>query len=280
MGDEKLNNVDEKVVKGFGEEWEFFDQSSLDEKEAKDLFNRYFNIFPKEFITDDKVGVDIGCGSGRWAKYVAPLVKELYCVDPSEQALNVARKNLKGINNCTFTHASTDVLGSLDKKFDFGYSLGVLHHIPDTKKALIDCVSSLKKGAPFLLYLYFAFDNKPLWYRALWKISDPIRFILSRSNFPVKKLITTLIALCVYLPFSRLALFFDKLGVRSENIPLSTYKNTSFYTMRTDALDRFGTRLEQRFTKKEIYSMMTEAGLTDIEFSNEVPFWTAMGYKG
>ena len=93
-------------------------------------------------------------------------------------------------------------------------------------------------------------------------------------------MITTLIALCVYLPFSRLALFFDKLGVRSENIPLSTYKNTSFYTMRTDALDRFGTRLEQRFTKKEIYSMMTEAGLTDIEFSNEVPFWTAMGYKG
>ena len=49
--------------------------------------------------------------------------------------------------------------------------------------------------------------------------------------------------------------------------------------MRTDALDRFGTRLEQRFTKKEIYSMMIDAGLTDIEFSKDIPFWTALGFK-
>ena len=49
--------------------------------------------------------------------------------------------------------------------------------------------------------------------------------------------------------------------------------------MRTDALDRFGTRLEQRFTKKEIHLMMTESGLRDIKFSNEVPFWTAVGFK-
>ena len=76
-----------------------------------------------------------------------------------------------------------------------------------------------------------------------------------------------------------MALIFDKLGIHSGNIPLSTYKKTSFYTMRTDALDRFGTRLEQRFTKKEIHSMMIDAGLTDIEFSNKVPFWTALGYK-
>ena len=83
MGDEKLKNIDEKVVKGFGEEWDSFNQSSLDEKEAKDLFNRYFNIFPSDFLKDNKIGIDIGCGSGRWAKHIAPLVKELYCVDAS-----------------------------------------------------------------------------------------------------------------------------------------------------------------------------------------------------
>ena len=274
-----MNNIDEKVVEGFGEEWDSYDQSSLSEKEAKDLFKRYFNIFPSEFLQGDKVGIDIGCGSGRWAKHIAPLVKELHCIDASNQALNVARKNLNGIENCIFTHSPTDTLSLIEEKFDFGYSLGVLHHIPDTKKALIDCISILKKGAPFLVYLYFAFDNKPIWYRILWKISDPIRLIISRSSFPVKKFITSLIAFCIYLPFSRLALLFDKLGIRSENIPLSSYKNNTFYTMRTDALDRFGTRLEQRFTKKEIHLMMTESGLRDIKFSNEVPFWTAVGFK-
>ena len=274
-----MKNVDDKVVKAFGEEWDYYNQSSLKEEEAKDLFSRYFNIFPSNFLQDDKVGIDIGCGSGRWAKHIAPLVKELHCVDASYQALNVAKNNLNSFDNCIFTHATTDDLRSLDKKFDFGYSVGVLHHIPDTKKALIDCISILKNGAPFLVYLYFAFDNKPLWYRMFWKISDPIRFIISRSSFPVRKFISSLIALFIYLPFSRLALIFDKLGIHSGNIPLSTYKKTSFYTMRTDALDRFGTKLEQRFTKKEIHSMMIDAGLTNIEFSNEVPFWTALGYK-
>jgi 2-polyprenyl-3-methyl-5-hydroxy-6-metoxy-1,4-benzoquinol methylase len=43
---------------------------------------------------------------------------------------------------------------------DFGYSLGVLHHIPDAQKALSDCVKKLKLGAPFLVYLYYSFDNR------------------------------------------------------------------------------------------------------------------------
>jgi len=275
----EIKNVDQDVVRGFGEEWHSYNQSSLNDDEGKDLFNRYFNIFPSNFLQKNKVGIDIGCGSGRWAKYVSPLVKDLYCVDASENALNVAKNNLADFDNCFFVHATTDALSNLDKKFDFGYSLGVLHHIPDTKKALVDCVSVLKKGAPFLLYLYFAFDNKPIWYRMIWRASDPIRFIISRTSFPVRKFITTLIALFIYFPITRIALIFDKLGLASDNMPLATYKNTSFYTMRTDALDRFGTKLEQRFTKKEIYTMMQDVGLENIEFSKDIPYWTACGYK-
>ena len=63
-----------------------------------------------------------------------------------------------------------------------------------------------------------------------------------------------------------------------DGLPLSQYRNNSFYTMRTDALDRFGTRLEQRFTRAEIAAMMADAGLGDIIFSDR-SFWTAVGYK-
>jgi hypothetical protein len=48
--------------------------------------------------------------------------------------------------------------------------------------------------------------------------------------------------------------------------------------MRTDALDRFGTRLEQRFTRVEIKKTMEFAGLVNIKFSEEIPFWCAVGY--
>ena len=47
----------------------------------------------------------------------------------------------------------------------------------------------------------------------------------------------------------------------------------------TDALDRFGTRLEHRMTQAEIKVMMERAGLTEIRFSPSVPFWCAVGRK-
>jgi hypothetical protein len=62
-------------------------------------------------------------------------------------------------------------------------------------------------------------------------------------------------------------------------IPLSAYRGQSFYTMRTDALDRFGTRLEQRFSREAIQGMMEEAGLHQIVFSDSVPYWCAVGRK-
>jgi hypothetical protein len=49
--------------------------------------------------------------------------------------------------------------------------------------------------------------------------------------------------------------------------------------MRTDALDRFGTRLERRFTADQIKDMMEKAGLNRIKFSDSAPYWCAVGYK-
>ena len=49
--------------------------------------------------------------------------------------------------------------------------------------------------------------------------------------------------------------------------------------MRTDALDRFGTRLEQRFTKEEITQMLIETGFEKITFSERAPYWVSLAYK-
>ena len=42
----------------------------------------------------------------------------------------------------------------------------------------------------------------------------------------------------------------ERLGTDVRHFPLSAYRDRSFYTMRTDALDRFGTRLERRFSRR------------------------------
>ena len=49
--------------------------------------------------------------------------------------------------------------------------------------------------------------------------------------------------------------------------------------MRNDALDRFGTRLEHRFTKKEIRVLLEKSGFEKISFSSKEPFWCAISYK-
>ena len=156
---------------------------------------------------------------------------------------------------------------------DFVISLGVLHHVPDTAVAIDSCVKLLKPGAPILLYLYYRFDNRPTWFRAIWFVSDLLRRLISRLPIGPKKAVSDLLALAVYLPVARTCKLLESLGVSVRHMPLSMYRNRSFYTMRTDALDRFGTRLEHRFTRTEITKMLVDADCDDIRFSNCEPFW-------
>ncbi len=272
------HNIDPHTVQGFGHEWSFFDQSMLNEAELHETFNSYFEIFPWDSLPANAQGFDVGCGSGRWAKLVALRVGHLHCIDASAPALEIAKKNLANFNNCSFYCALVESIPLENNSMDFGYSLGVLHHIPDAEAGIKSCVAKLKPGAPFLVYLYYAFDNRPLWFRLLWKISDIIRLMISRLPFGVRRLVTDLIALAIYFPLSRLALLLERLAFNVEIFPLSAYRNRSFYTMRTDALDRFGTQLERRYTLAQIESMMRASGLERIRHSNSV-FWSVCGFK-
>lgn len=274
-----MSNIDPKSVSSFGDEWTHFDQEALSEQERSYLFDTYFHIFPWESLPEGAIGFDMGCGSGRWAALVAPKVGKLTCIDPSQKALTVARSKISALRNTHFINAGVSDEPLPQDSQDFGYSLGVLHHIPDTSSALRDCVKMLKPDAPFLVYLYYRFDNRPRWYAWIWRASDVMRRGISRMPSWVKLLVTNVIAAAIYLPLARLAFLGEKAGFNVGAWLLSSYRNTSFYTMRTDARDRFGTPLEQRFTKIEIAAMMQDAGLEDIRFSDRFPFWCAVGRK-
>lgn len=272
-------NLDPKTVAGFGDEWSRFDQSAVSEQELNDLFQRYFSIFPWSTLPKDAVGFDMGCGSGRWAKRVSPRVGRLHCIDASGAALAVAGRNLADCPNCELSLASVDALPMSDSSMDFGYSLGVLHHIPDTQAGLNACVRKLKPGAPFLIYLYYSLDNRPSWYRALWRVSDGVRGLVSRAPYWLRSLAANALACFVYWPLARFALVVEVMGFNPGGLPLAYYRRCRFYTMATDSLDRFGTPLERRFSKAQIAAMMAAAGLRSIRFRDEMPFWVAVGLR-
>jgi SAM-dependent methyltransferase len=273
-----VKNLDKKTIESFGDEWVYFDQSNLKKKEVYKTFKSYFSIFPFNKISKSSEGFDMGCGSGRWAQFVAPKVGLLHCIDPSV-AIHVAKKNLKKFKNIKFHQKSLDKNGLKPNSQDFGYSLGVLHHVPNTALAMKSCVKLLKPDAPFLIYIYYSFDNRPSWFKFLWLISNSIRLLVCRLPKFLKFLISEVIALLVYYPIARFVLMIKKFGYNFKNFPLYAYHNKSLYVMRTDARDRFGTPLEKRFTKKQIYKMMRYSGLEKIKFKNSTPFWTAVGFK-
>jgi len=269
---EKPRNLDDATVEGFGKEWSKFTQEPLSAAEREQLFAEYFSLI--DWSKKPRRVLDMGCGSGRWDVLLAPLVGELVAADASPEALEVAKRIVRA-PNVSFVECSPETLPFADGHFDFIFSLGVLHHLPDTEAAIESLACKLTPGGRLLLYLYYAFDNRPRWFRFIWKLTDLVRRCVCRLPFSLRYALSQVIALFVYWPLARAAKFFPVPG----SWPLRFYADRSFYVMRTDALDRFGTKLEKRFTKQQIVAMLEAARLEDIRFSDDAPYWVCVASK-
>lgn len=276
---DKEDNFDEKTVSSFGEEWLKFNSFTADE--IRVAGDQYFDIVSDSVLNRESIVLDLGCGTGRWTKYVAEKVKFVEAVDPSE-AVFAANKLVGSIPNVRITQASVSNIPFEDNSFDFIVCLGVLHHIPDTQQALTDLCKKLKPNGHILLYLYYSLDNRGFMYKALFHSSTLLRKIISKLPKGLKKLSCDIIAVLVYIPFvllTRLLQFMFGQKQWTKKIPLSYYADKSFNIIRNDALDRFGTPLEQRFSKTQINDMLRKAGVKEAVFSNGEPYWHVLGKK-
>jgi len=276
---QERSNLDAEVVRGFGDEWTRFDQTVLSPDDQVLIWHDYFDLFPWDSLPVDAHGLDVGCGSGRWAALVAPKVGHLLCVDASGDAVKIACSNLATLPNVRIVEASVDTLPVDDASQDFIYSLGVLHHVPDTAAAVRALATKLKPGAPLLLYLYYSFENRPAWFRALWRASELLRAAISRSPYGARYVLSQILACCIYWPLARGARLAERCGKTVDSWPLAYYRDKGFYLMRTDALDRFGTRLERRFSRVDIATMLTAAGCINPVFSGHAPYWVVVARK-
>jgi len=275
---EKDQNLDQQVTDSFGHEWAAFDYAESETDDALDAqFSAYCTpIDLTQFNSKSSVAADIGAGSGRWASRLLPHFSLVYALEPSDGA-NVVLKNKFSKESRIKILQETIGANSIPAgSLDLGMSLGVLHHIPDTGLAIKDVASKIKVGGIFLCYLYYKLENKPLYYRGLFWASNSLRWVISRLPYTLRRLIARVIASLVYFPLARTAKLLEKRGKNVSNFPLHHYADMPFVMLQNDALDRFGTRLEQRFSKKEITAMLDNAGfdLSTLKFSEVEPFWT------
>lgn len=275
---DKDTNVDAETVASFGAEWLKF--NSFDDEEIKRAGDQYFDIIDDTMLTPETHALDVGCGTGRWTKYISRRVAFVEAIDPSE-AVHAASRLIGDLPNVRITQAGVDNIPFADGSFDFVFSLGVLHHIPDTAAAMAQCVRKLRSGGHFMVYLYYDFENRGPLFKALFGLSNTVRKAVSSMPEKMKSATCEVIAAVVYMPFVGFARLADTLGMRklAAAVPLSNYRTMSYKIIRNDALDRFGTPLEQRFSRADIRRMMESCGLQDIRISDNEPYWHAVGRK-
>jgi len=249
----------------FGEEWqEFSDIMFEHEKE----FSQYFDLINLSDLKNKRI-CDLGCGIGRWGHFLKDQCKELILVDFSE-AIFVARNNLKDEENILYFMGDLRRLPFSDNFVDFLFCIGVLHHLPSPA---LEEVRSLKKyTSQILIYLYYALDNRPFYFRILFMFATRLRLqVASVKNSHFRNLFSWVGVLLIYYPFIILGSILCPLG-RSHLIPLyESYHGKTLERIRQDVYDRFFTRIEQRFTREEI--MTLKDTFSNVIVSNQLPYW-------
>jgi SAM-dependent methyltransferase len=272
-------NLDPRIVESFGAEWRRF--SWFSDAAIEVAGGEYFDIVPKELLGTVEHALDAGCGSGRWSRYLSSRVGFVESIDPSEAVLSASMLN-RDRPNVRVTRASIDNLPFADASFDFAICLGVIHHLPDPGLALRKLVQKVEVGGHVLVYVYYSLDQRGPLYKGLFWLVDSIRRVVCRLPTRLKVWVCDALAFSVYLPLVAVSRAVTRLSGDPEtakHFPLTYYQNKTLQDIRTDALDRFGTTVERRFSREECVAMMEAAGLTDIIVSPNAPFWHALGRR-
>jgi len=249
----------------FGEEWKTFSGITPEHEET---FKQYFDLLDLTNLNSCRM-CDLGCGIGRWSYFLADRCREIILLDFSE-AIFVARGNLKNNNNAIFLMGDINDLPFRNDFADIIFSLGVLHHLPNNA---LEAIKAIRRYAPMIyVYLYYALDNRPVYFRWLLGLVTILRRALSKiSNTKIRDIYTWAIALTVYKPLIGLGTLMSPLGL-SKMIPLyEGYQGKSLRAIRQDVYDRFFTGIEQRFSRNEI--MQLKDSFSQVTISPNLPYW-------
>jgi SAM-dependent methyltransferase len=149
-----LSAVAQRTSAAFGWQWREFVEL-YDEYEAQ--FLDWIHPIQPDFF-NDKVVLDAGCGNGRHAFYAARYgAREVVGMDLSD-AVDTAYANVGKLPNAHVVQADINhppfVQREAGGPFDFIYSIGVLHHLPDPEGGFHSLVRFLRPGGAIFAWVY------------------------------------------------------------------------------------------------------------------------------
>jgi 2-polyprenyl-3-methyl-5-hydroxy-6-metoxy-1,4-benzoquinol methylase len=264
-----------KTARSFGFEWTRFPEMY---EEWNQSFLDYMQPHGAEFFRDQKV-LDAGCGNGRFAFYAAKYGAEVWAIDLGP-AVEVARKNTAQAGMVQVVQADLHRPPFAPESFDFIYSIGVLHHLPDPEAAFQNLLQYLKPGGEVQIYLYWQPERQPIK-RALLVLVSAARSITTRLPHQAVYALAFPAAVAAFGWFVWPYRVLKKIpGLKSlaEKIPMKQYANFPFRVCVNDQLDRFSAPIENRYTRKEVADWLERAKLESTKV-NAAFGWVGTGRK-
>lgn len=249
------------TAESFGYEWSRFSEMRA---EWERNFLEYLAPHGPEFFRGKRV-LDGGCGSGRHSLHAARFGAEVVAVDLGP-AVEVARCNTSAFDSVQVVQSDLYQLPFAAESFDFVYSLGVLHHLPDPEGAFRNLIRYLKPGGEIRIYLYWKPEGQPLK-SALLSAVSAVRLVTTRIPH---RLLHALSYPAAWAAFAGFVWPYHLLrcvpGLRglAEKIPMRQYSDYPFLVCVNDQFDRFSAPIENRYTKAEVEGWLARAGLEDI----------------
>jgi SAM-dependent methyltransferase len=185
-----LSPEEMRTAESFGYAWTAFSQ---DELTYEGQFLDWIAPVDREAFRD-KVVLDAGCGKGRHLRNAARFgARHAVGVDLS-RAVEVAYKNTRELANAHVIQGSIERL-PLRAAFDYAYSLGVVHHLPDPARGVRSIASRVRPGGSLSLWVYGRENNG--W--IVWLV-DPVRtLVTSRLPFGVLRAFSRILGLQLWL---------------------------------------------------------------------------------
>ena len=179
-----------RTRESFGYQWTVFSEMVIDFREN---FLQYISPVEETFFRG-KRGLDLGCGFGRHIYNASKFGAEMVGVDISD-AIESTRVNTQGMGNVHLVQADVYHLPFRPGAFDFAYSIGVLHHLPEPEKGYQCVVQLVKPGGSVFVWVY---SNSR---RVVNFILETARAVTTRSPKKVQQFISLVAASIDYAGF-------------------------------------------------------------------------------